>query len=78
MKKWVTELKAIDPRTGELKKWCGPEVDGPTAELAQQWCDENQVYLKFIGELVAEIPCKEGTYEPDFTKMVDYENMQNN
>jgi hypothetical protein len=78
LKQWVTELKALDPHSGEMKKWCGPEVQAPTAELAQKWCDENCGYLKVIGELVAEIPCKRGTYEPDFKNMTDYENIQNN
>lgn len=78
MKTWVTEIMALEAKTGEMKKWCGDEVQAPTYELAQQWCDNNKGYLKVIGELVTEIPCKEGTYEPDFENMVDYENIQNN
>jgi hypothetical protein len=78
MKKWGTELKAIEANTGILKLYVGPNIDAPTKELAQQWCDQNQPYLKVIDELVAEIPCKEGTHEPDFSKMVDYENIQHN
>lgn len=78
MKLWVTEIKALDPHTGEMKTWGGDEVEAPTHELAQAWCDQNKGYLKVIGELVAEIPCKEGTYEADFDKMIDYENTQNN
>ena len=78
MKTWVTEIMALEAKTDEMKKWCGDEVQAPTYELAQQWCDNNKGYLKVIGELVAEIPCKEGTYEPDFENMVDYENIQNN
>jgi len=31
-----------------------------------------------VGELVAEVPCKEGTYEPDFPNMSDYETIRNN
>lgn len=69
---------ALEAATAIMKRWCGPEVEAPTAELAQQWCNENAGHLKVIGELVAEIPCKEGTYEPDFTNMIDYENVQNN
>jgi hypothetical protein len=78
MKLWCTEFIAKDARTGELKKWCGEHVQAPTEELAQQWCYENRGYLTVIGELIAEIPCKEGTYEPDWDKMVDYEDIQNN
>lgn len=78
MKKWCTEFMAPDALTGDMKKWCGPEVEAPTAELAQQWRYDNAGHLKVVGELVAEIPCKEGTYEPDFKNMIDYENTQNN
>jgi len=78
MKLWCTEIKALEAKTGEMKTWGGEHVQAPTWELAQQWCDENRGYLKVIGELVAEIPCKEGSYEPDFDKIVDYENQQLN
>lgn len=78
MKIWLTEFKAPDARTGVIKTWCGENVEAPTSDLAQEWCYKNRGYLKVIGELVAEIPCKEGTYEPDFNKMIDYENRQLN
>lgn len=73
MKWFVTEIKALHPITGEMKIWGGPNVQGISAEQAQQWCNENLGYCKVVGELIAEIPCKEGTYEPDFKNMVDYE-----
>ncbi len=78
MKTWITEFKAPDARTGEIKTWGGENVTAPTLELAQQWCYENRGYLKVIGELIAEIPCANGTYGPDFNKLIDYENIQNN
>jgi len=78
MKQWCTEFKALDARTGQMKTWCGENVQAPSFELAQQWCYENRGYLKVIGELVAEIPCKENSYEPDFDKMIDYENQKLN
>ncbi len=72
---YVTSIMAVDPRDGELKKWCGPEVPGISESDAQRYCENNGLgYCKVDGILVAEIPCKEGTYEPDFTKMIDYEN----
>lgn len=74
MKLWVTEIRAIDPRTGGMKKWCGPNVPGINLIDAERYCQENGLgYCKVIGELIAEIPCKEGAYEPDFKNMVDYE-----
>jgi len=74
MKKWVTDIMAIDPKSGELKKWCGPEVPGISLKDAEFFCDNNGLgYCKVIGELIAEIPCKKGTYDPDFENMIDYE-----
>jgi len=78
MKTWLTEIKALNPHTKEMKTWDGGNIEALTFEKAQQWCDENKGYLKVIGELVAEIPCKEGTNEPDFRNMIDYETIQNN
>lgn len=79
MKIWVTELQALDPGTGEMKTWCGENVTAPTWELAQQWCDNNEKgYLKVVGELIAEIPCINGTNKPDWKNITDYEAIQNN
>lgn len=77
MRLWVTEFKALCAKTGVLKTYGGPDVEGLTHGIAQQWCYDNAGHLNVIGELVAEIPCKEGTYEPDFNKMIDYE-LKNN
>lgn len=74
MRKWVTSITAIDPKSGELKHWSGPEVPGISATDARNYCDNNGLgYCKIDGELVAEIPCKKDSYEPDFDKMIDYE-----
>lgn len=78
MKKWCTEIKALEASTDEMKTWCGEHVEAPTWELAQKWCDNNKGYLKVIGELIAEIPCKEGTYKPDWDNITDYETIKNN
>lgn len=78
MKKWVTEIKALEAATGQMKKWCGPNVEAPTHELAQDWCDNNMGYLKVVGELVCEIPCLPGTHDPDWENMVDYDVQQQN
>lgn len=77
MKLWVTEIRAIDPVNPDrgLVTYGGPNVPGFTQKRAEQYCKDNGLgYCKVIGELVAEIPCKKGSYEPDFDKMVDYEN----
>lgn len=78
MKIWLTEIKALDPHTGRMKTWGGDNIEAPSFELAQEWCDNNKGYLKVIGELVAEILCKEGTSVPDFKNILDYEKTKNN
>ena len=75
---WLTEIKAIHPHTGDMLTWGGDNIEAPTWKLAQQWCDENRGYLKVVGQLVSEIPCKEGTFEADWDNMTDYENASNN
>jgi hypothetical protein len=79
MRMWVTEIKAIDPIDGIIKSWAGPNVPGMDHVDAVKYCQTNDLgYCNVLGELIAEIPCKGKTYEPDFEKMVDYENIQNN
>jgi len=78
MKLWVTEFRAVRISDGEIITYGGENVTALTYSMAQEWCDENKPWLKVLGELVAEIPCKEGTYEPDWSKMTDYENEQLN
>jgi hypothetical protein len=71
---YVTEIQAISPITGELTTYGGPHVPGISETTAQEYCELNGLgYCKVVGELIAEIPCKEGTYEPNWDEMVDYE-----
>lgn len=79
MKWFVTEIHAVCPVMHSMYKWVGPNVPGIDMATAQEYCNNNGLgYCKVIGELVAEIPCKEGSYEPDFSKMVDYEKINQN
>jgi len=74
MNLYCTEVKAISHIDGELKKYAGPNVPGISFADAQDYCENNGLgYCKVVGMLIAEIPCKEGTFEPDWDKMVDYE-----
>lgn len=75
MKLWVTEIRAIKPgTTDDMRTYGGPNVPGISAKDAQDYCErEGFGYCMVVGELVAEIPCKEGTYEPDWKNMIDYE-----
>jgi hypothetical protein len=57
VKRWCTEIKAIDPSDQVMKTWCGPNVPGETEDQARKYCDDNGLgYCKIIGELVCEIP----------------------
>jgi len=79
MKLWTTELKAICQVTNELRTFCGPNVPGITWEDAEHYCQNNGLgYCKVTGELIAEIPCRPGTFDPDFSKIVDYEKPSQN
>lgn len=79
MKLYTTSIYAIDPIDGDLKTYGGPNVPGISWQDAENYCQQNGLgYCKVDGELVAEIPCKKGSYEPDFKNMIDYENIQNN
>lgn len=57
-----------------MRTWCGPNVPGISFEDARAYCERNELgYCKVIGELIAEIPCKPGTWEADWDKRVDYD-----
>lgn len=76
---YVTEIKAICPKTGDLKVYCGPHVPGISFFNAQEYCQNNGLgYCRVIGILVAEIPCKDLASEPEWNKMIDYENIKLN
>ena len=75
--KYTTIIKAIDPSTGELKKWIGPVIDSISIKHAQQYCNENGLgYCKVIGELIAEIPAD--GLNPDMENEIDYEKIKQN
>jgi hypothetical protein len=72
MKTWATKIKAIDPLTGELLEWCGPNIEAPSEILAKEYCQLNGLGYCFIdGELIMEIPCDD--LKPDFNKTVFYD-----
>lgn len=74
MNLYVTEIKAIRPRDGELITYCGPNVPGISVKDAEYYCETNGLgYCKVIGLLISEIPCKPGTLEPDWDKKVDFD-----
>jgi len=73
---YVTEIIALSPVTGEMTVWAGPVVPGISFADAQAYCESRGLgYCRVIGKLVAEIPCFPGTIEPDFSKKIDYDNL---
>lgn len=79
MKIWSTEMQVLNQQTKELHWVEGMRVKAFTKEKAQELLDKyNFHYLVLGDEIVAEIPCKPGTLDPDWNKMIDYEIIQNN
>ena len=52
---WITEIKAVDPATGEMCTWSGPRIEAKTEEDARNYCDGHGLgYCKIIGKLISE------------------------
>lgn len=57
---WITEIKAVDPATGKVCKWCGPRIEADSKEDAQNYCNSNGLgYCEIIGKYIAEIKINE-------------------
>lgn len=70
---FLTELKAIDPSDGNLKDWCGPNVEAISfADAESKITDKG--YLKITGILTQEIPCNPDTLKPNWNNAIDYDN----
>jgi len=79
VKLFTTQLKAINPATGEISTFCGPHIPAISIEDAQDYCDNNGLgYCVVIGELVAEIPCKKDSNDADMKIIRDYQNINLN
>lgn len=76
MRKWVTEYDVVDQNT--VMVFAGEDIAAPSFELAQKLCDDQNKGLRVIGELLAEVPCKKGSYEPDMAGKVDYDQINMN
>lgn len=76
---YTTIIKAVCARDGQLKYFAGPHVPGISFADAQNYCFTHGLgYCTVDGLLIAEIPCKEGSLEPDWDNMTDYENQRLN
>lgn len=68
-----TWIYAMSPSLGSMKTYGGPNIDAISPAMARQYCEENGLGYCHIGDvLVCEIPCKPGTYEPDFDNKIEY------
>jgi len=75
---FTTIIVAVDPYTKRLTKYGGPNIQGISMSDAQHYCDTHGLgYCKVDARLVAEIPCKKGSYDPDFENRIDYDHNQN-
>ncbi len=53
---WLTSIEAINPKTGELETWAGPNVPGVTLKDAERFCNQYGFgYCKVIGKLITTI-----------------------
>lgn len=59
LKTFVTEVRAFDPLTNEMKIWEGDRIEASSFEEAEAWCKNNRGYLKVIGEFIEEIDYEE-------------------
>ena len=49
---WLTEIRAVDPQTGELTDWCGPRIEAESYEEAENFCNSNGLgYCKVVGRM---------------------------
>lgn len=76
---FCTQMQVVNQKTKELVWIDGMRIEAPTLELAQQIIDkENYHYLIITGQLVKEIPCKKGGFEPEWKNAVDYDKLNQN
>lgn len=53
---FTTEIKAIDPKDGELKTWAGPNIDAISYTFADKYLQNNGLgYCNITGTLISEI-----------------------
>lgn len=82
MKLWTTTIMAIDPRDGKLKRWMGPEINALTRELAQEYCQKNELGYCSVdeGEVTGIIPAKleNGHYVPLWDQEIDFTKPEKN
>ena len=78
MKIFATTIKAVNPFTGDICEYAGPNVEALSEGMANEYLQLNGLgYCEVQGEIVSEIPCDEN-YKADFNKQTNYINSQLN
>lgn len=55
MKKFITEIRALNYATDSFELWAGPTIEADTIEEAKEYCVNNGLgYCKVIGEQLSE------------------------
>lgn len=71
-------MKSIEIKSGQLKTYAGERISALTWARAEAYCEKFRPYLRVIGELCVDIPCKDGTLDPDWDNAIDYHSAENN
>lgn len=71
---YTTTIKAVDPQTGEMKTWGGPNVPAVTREGARKYCDTHGLgYCEISDKLVSEIGTKSiNDHRPDWDNRLEF------
>jgi len=61
MRKYTTEILAIDPNDNRIKKWAGPYIEAISMDHAKHICQTKELgYCRVTGVLVAEVDYETG------------------
>lgn len=61
MKIWLTEISAIDPLTGKMQRYSGPEIIAPSKLMAVAFVRDKYPYCKVLGQITRVIKHKDDT-----------------
>ena len=49
IRRWEPIFRAINPKTGDLSTYSAPVIEAPSAALAQEWCNKNNMAHCTVG-----------------------------
>lgn len=76
---FCTTMKVWDKVYNQFVTLDGQRIEAPTWKLAEEYIKANDLrWLTITGELIAEIPCKKHSFEPDWENKIDYQKIQQN